>query len=181
MELFISYCHKDEDYAESFQKILSPLVGEGKALSNIWYDRKINVGEEFWDKIDSHLDDSDVICLLLSSDYLSSNSCKKEMNRALERHEKDHVLVIPVVLRPCGWVDEDNRLSKLLGTPKDGKAISTFDNKDELKHLLSYIESKMRLSLLKLINYFWMTQQFFQKPILTKPLYCYQIFLSIQM
>ena len=113
MELFISYCHKDEDYAESFQKILSPLVGEGKALSNIWYDRKINVGEEFWDKIDSHLDDSDVICLLLSSDYLSSNSCKKEMNRALERHEKDHVLVIPVVLRPCGWVDEDNRLSKL--------------------------------------------------------------------
>lgn len=131
MELFISYCHKDEDFAESFQKILSPLVGEGKVLSNIWYDRKINVGEEFWNKIDSHLDDSDVICLLLSSDYLSSNSCKKEMNRALERHEKDHVLVIPVVLRPCGWLDENNRLSKLLGAPKDGKAISTFDNEDE--------------------------------------------------
>lgn len=62
MELFISYSHKDEDYAESFQKNLSPLVGEDKVISKIWHDRKINVGEEFWDKIDFHLDESDIIC-----------------------------------------------------------------------------------------------------------------------
>lgn len=131
MKLFISYSHKDEGLIESFITALSPLVGPERLLSDIWYDRDIKAGDEFWDRINSHLADRDVICLFLSSDYLASKSCVEEMNKALLRHDKEHVLVIPIVLRPCGWLDLNSKLPMLLAAPKDGKAVSSFDDKDE--------------------------------------------------
>lgn len=131
MRLFISYCHKDERYIEKFIKVLAPITGDDKLISDVWYDRNIKTGEEFWDKIDEHLANRDVICLFLSIDYLASASCKKEIHKALERRNRENILVIPVVLKPCGWIDESDELSSILAVPKDAKPISSFENEDE--------------------------------------------------
>ena len=67
--------------------------------------------------------------LLISPDFIYSDYCyEREMKRALERHEKGETRVIPVILRPCDW--RGLPFGKLMATPKDGKAITTWPNID---------------------------------------------------
>lgn len=131
MKLFISYSHKDQAMIQDFITAMSPMKGDGKPLSDIWYDRNITAGDDFWDRINEHLDGKDVICLFISPDYLASRSCKEEMRRALSRRKNENTLVIPVILRPCSWLDESEELSQILAVPTDGTPVSKFNDKDD--------------------------------------------------
>ena len=131
MKVFISYCHKDHDYVSRLIRQLSPITGKDKLISDIWYDRNITAGDDFWDRINEHLDNRDVICLLISPDYIASKSCKEELSRSLKRRDDDGILVIPIILRPCAWLDIDKKLSSILATPTDGKPISKSEDADE--------------------------------------------------
>lgn len=131
MKLFISYSHKDQTMIQDFITAMSPMKGEGKLLSDIWYDRNITAGDDFWDCINEHLDGRDVICLFISPDYLASKSCKEEMHRALSRRKSENILVVPIILRPCSWLDESEDLSKILAVPTDGTPVSKFNDKDD--------------------------------------------------
>lgn len=131
MKVFISYCHKDHDYVSRLIDQLSPITGKDKLISDIWYDRNITAGDDFWDRINEHLDNRDVICLLISPDYIASKSCKEELSRSLKRRDDDGILVIPIILRPCAWLDIDKKLSSILATPTDGKPISIYEDADE--------------------------------------------------
>ena len=87
-------------------------------------------GQEFGEEIDAHLDEADVILLLISSDFLASEYCyQREMKRAMERHEAREAIVIPVILRPCDW--HDTPFGKLQASPKDGIPITKWPNIDE--------------------------------------------------
>ena len=119
LELFISYSHANESKIEDFIKYMSPLTNGDNPLLNIWYDREIKAGDDFWDKIDEHLANRDVICLFLSKEYLASRSCRKEMEKAIERHKIQGVLVIPVILSTCRWSDANSDLSRLLAETSD--------------------------------------------------------------
>ena len=47
---------------------------------------------------------ADIILLLVSSDFLNSDSCYDiEMKRALERHTQGDAKVITIILKPCLW------------------------------------------------------------------------------
>lgn len=71
-----------------------------------------------------------MILLLVSPDFIASDYCyEREMNRALERHQRGDARVIPVILRPCDW--KDLPFGKLLATPKDGRPITKWPNVDE--------------------------------------------------
>lgn len=131
MKLFISYCHADKDYIERFKMQLSAITGDDKLIKDIWYDRDITAGDDFWDRINEHLANRDVICLFISPDYIASKSCKEEMKRALERRADEGILVIPIILRPCPWLDVDSSLSSILAAPTDGKPVSKFDDHDD--------------------------------------------------
>lgn len=123
LKLFISYSHKDETFVTKFLNHLSPLKNNG--LINEWYDRKIETGEEFQNDIDNNLDNADIICLLISDNFLSSNACIKEKNRSLVLKISKGVRVIPIILSPCAWTLH-KELSELLAIPSDGKPVSTF-------------------------------------------------------
>lgn len=131
MKIFISYCHKDQNCISRLIKQLSPITGEDKLIRDIWYDRKITAGDDFWDRINEHLDNRDVICLLISPDYIASKSCIEELKRSLKRRNDEGILVIPIILRPCAWLDIDKKLSSILAAPTDGKPISRFEDADE--------------------------------------------------
>ncbi|MCD6371382.1 MAG: TIR domain-containing protein, partial [Candidatus Aenigmarchaeota archaeon] len=129
LNLFISYSHQDEKpYIEEFKKHLAPLRDNGWVED--WYDRKILPGEDYQSKINNNLEDANIICLFISPNFLSSENCKKEKKRALELRRKKRVSVIPIILSPCGWRDDED-ISKLLALPTDGKPVSSFQNKDE--------------------------------------------------
>lgn len=125
LTLFISYSHNDESLIKEFIKHLAPLENNGTV--NKWYDRKIIAGQDFQNTIDNNLDNADVICLLISSNFLSSTSCLKEKNKAIELYRKKGVSVLPIILSDCGWLD-DQELSPLLALPTDGKPISNFSD-----------------------------------------------------
>ena len=98
LKLFISYSHTDSTYIQRFLTCIDPLK-EQLGL-DVWYDRNIKAGDDFWDEIDKHLADRDIVCLMLSPEYLASKSCKEEMRRALLMHDELGILVLPIPLRP---------------------------------------------------------------------------------
>jgi hypothetical protein len=127
-KVFFSYSHKDEALRDELQKHLSILRRQGSI--EIWHDRGIGAGADFGHDISSHLEDADIILLLVSSDFLDSDYCyDKEMTRAIERCEQGEAIVIPVILRPCSWTGAP--FGKLLATPTDGKPVTKFPSLDD--------------------------------------------------
>ena len=127
IKLFISYSHLDETYIKEFVKHLAPLRDNG--LIEDWFDRKILPGKDFQNEIDNNLKDADIICLMISKNFLSSEACKKEESDALKLMRKKAITVIPTIISPCGWVD-DQDLSNLLALPNDGKPILEYTPAD---------------------------------------------------
>lgn len=131
LKLFISYSHKDENKVNDFITYMAPLATGDNKLLDIWYDRNIKAGDDFWDEIDSHLEDRDIVCLFLSKDYIASGACNREMEKALEMRQKLGILVIPVILSKCRWLEANPNLKKLLAATTDAKEISSFKTEDE--------------------------------------------------
>ncbi len=126
--LFFSYSHKDEELRNELDKHLSILKRQG--IIKVWHDRCITGGSEFDNEISNHLKNSNVILLLVSSDFLASDYCyDKEMTFAMSMHESGKGIVLPVILRPCDW--HNAPFGKLLATPKDGKPVVKFPTLDE--------------------------------------------------
>jgi hypothetical protein len=128
IDIFFSYSHKDEELRNELAAHLSVLRRQG--IIREWHDRKIVAGEEWNGKIGANLDAAGIILLLVSSDFLYSNSCYDvEMTRALERHEKGEARVIPIIVRACEW--QDAPFSKLQALPKDAKPVKSWQDRDE--------------------------------------------------
>ena len=127
-KLFISYSHKDENLIEDFITHVAPL--KNNDILSDWYDRKIETGEEFQKDIDNNLENADIICLMISSNFLASKACLKEKDVALKLRETNGIRVIPIILSPCAWTTH-KELSELLAVPTDGKAVTSFSDKNE--------------------------------------------------
>lgn len=126
--LFYSYSHKDEELRIELEKHLALLRREG--LIEEWHDRKIGAGREWAEAIDQHLLSSRIILLLISADFLASDYCFDiELRAALARHQKGEAFVIPILLRPADW--KSAPFAHLQMLPRDGQAVTTWDNRDE--------------------------------------------------
>jgi len=86
--------------------------------------------EEWAGSIDEHFRTADIILLLISADFLSSNYCYEiEMKTALGRHEAKEARVVPIILRDVDW--HTAPFGKLQALPRDGKPITLWTNRDE--------------------------------------------------
>lgn len=128
LKLFYSYSHKDEKHHEALINHLTLLKREG--LISEWHDRKIVPGQDWSKEIDAHLNEADIVLMLISADFIASEYCYKiEMMKALEQHEKKRCCVIPIMIRPC---DLGNLpICKIHGLPKDMRPVTKWDNQDE--------------------------------------------------
>lgn len=128
VKVFFSYSHKDEPYRESLETHLSIL--KRKNLISEWHDRKIIPGQDWSARIDEELRKSDLIILLVSSDFIASDYCyENEMRTAIELHETKQAIVLPVIIRPCKWMEAP--FASIQALPKEAEAISTWDNEDQ--------------------------------------------------
>ena len=65
---------------------------------------EIGPGNEWRGVVDDHLNTAEIILLLVSPSFLTSNyRYDVEVRQVMERHETDGCKVIPVILRPCVW------------------------------------------------------------------------------
>lgn len=104
LRIFISYSHFDEKYRNALCKHMK--IFERSDIASIWHDRAILPGEEWEGKIDSALNNSDIILLLISSDFVNSKYCWDiELERALQRHSVGEAVVITVLVRPIHGIE----------------------------------------------------------------------------
>ena len=90
----------------------------------------ISAGTNWAEEIDTHLQTSQIILLLVSPDFLYSEYCySKEMMQAIDRHKNGQARVIPVILRPVLW--EGAPFGELQALPKDAKPITIWKTLDE--------------------------------------------------
>lgn len=128
LKAFISYSHQDETLKDELIKHLSPL--KRLNLIDAWHDRKISAGDKWDTAISDALESADIVILLVSIDFINSRYCYEiEMESALERDRKGEVVVIPVIARNCMWKTAE--FYRLQATPTDGKAISSWSDRDE--------------------------------------------------
>jgi replicative DNA helicase len=128
VKVFYSYSHSDESYRKALVTHLSILRRKG--LISEWHDRKIIAGKEWASEINSNIDQSELILLLVSPDFIASDYCYGiEMERAMERHESDKSTVVPIIVRPTDWADTP--FAKLQAIPTDAVPVTTWTNEDE--------------------------------------------------
>lgn len=131
--IFISYAHEDSELRNALGVHLEPMQRLGLAMT--WSDVKINPGQEWNEAILGQLRSADIILMLVSPDSLASDYIwKTELAEALKRQEKGRCRIIPVLLRPCDWVDMP--FAHLEMTPKHPEtnrllAVSTWKDIDE--------------------------------------------------
>lgn len=128
--VFISYSHKDEPWKEKLLVRLRALEQAGRIV--LWHDRKIDAGEKWYPEIESAMAHAAVAVCLISENYLDSEFCaKEEIPYLLERRERDGMILIPILLRPCRWkamkwIKETQML------PRDGKnVVKNFKGKED--------------------------------------------------
>lgn len=126
--LFFSYSHRDEDLRNELEIHLAALKRRG--IIETWHDRRIGAGKDVHNEISEHLENADIILLLVSPYFIASDYCYDvEMARAMQRHESGEARVIPVILHPSDW--QSLPFGSLLATPTDGKPVSKFPNQHD--------------------------------------------------
>lgn len=97
-----------------------------RGVIEIWHDRQIEPGGEWYRSIQAAMNDCDVALLLLSPLFLASRFIQEEeLPRLLQRRKEHGLRVVPIIVRPCLWKNEPV-LSDLQAVPRKNKAVIEF-------------------------------------------------------
>ena len=119
--VFISYSHKDEAWKDRLVTHLGVLQQEG--LLDLWDDRSIGAGGNWYQKIQEAIAKASVAVLLVSADFLTSKFIRsEEIPSLLERKDKEELRIFPVIIKPCAW-KRVKWLARMNLRPKDGRPI----------------------------------------------------------
>ncbi len=146
LTVFISYSHKDEIWKDHLATHLKALHEQG--LVDLWDDRRISAGDDWYEEIQSAIATASIAILMISPDFLTSNFIQnEEVPRFLERNAKEGLRIIPIIVKPCAWL-EIKWLTRFMARPKDGRPLSDGDENQveadlaaiasEVDHLLKH-------------------------------------------
>ncbi len=129
VKIFIAYAHADEAFLRPLRKHLEVLEDDGVS---IWYDGEILPGEGWDASIKTRLKAADIILLLVSIDFLTSDYVKgTELPTALSRHAAGECVVVPVIVRNCLW---QKKLGNLQALPKEAFPVENWSSRDTAYH-----------------------------------------------
>jgi hypothetical protein len=146
----ICCCHSDarEDirYRDYLEKHLSLLIRTRQIT--LWHPGKIQPGDVREQLTAFQIATADVILLLLSADFFSSDLCWEQMGFALIQSIQRRTCIIPILL---SFFDSENSpIAHLEALPKNKKPIKKWRNKDEAIHdvvqSIQSVVAKMRTS-----------------------------------
>ena len=127
MKVFISYAHADKELYKKLEEHLSSLLYSGKIT--IWQYQEIPAGANWEDQINTHLNEADIILLLISASFMASKYCwNKEVQAALQRHKEGTAQVVPIILKPALW--QDTPLGQIQALPRDAKPVTLWGDPD---------------------------------------------------
>jgi hypothetical protein len=92
--VFISYSHRDEGWKD---RLVSHLKALNVEALDIWDDRRIGAGADWFREIQAAMDRAAVAVLLVSADFLTSGFIREtEIPHLLNRRREDGLRVIPL-------------------------------------------------------------------------------------
>lgn len=124
--VFVSYAHKDKEFLDTE---LMPFLEQLKLGEQIelWHDRLIGIGEDWYAEIADRLDEAKVAILLITPEFLASKFCHhEEVPVLLQRARRGEIRVLPLLAEPCLW-DNELWLRRLQIWPRDDNAVSEND------------------------------------------------------
>lgn len=97
IKIFYSYSHDDNKLRKKLDNHLA-FLRRDRITS--WYDGEIIAGKDLDKSIQKELSEADIILLLVSSSFLSSFYCYEvEMKAAMNRHENETAVIVPVFIK----------------------------------------------------------------------------------
>jgi TIR domain len=128
LTLFYSYADadKDEELRNELEKHLN-LLQRQRIIAG-WHRHKIVPGSNKNQVSEEQLSSVQIILLLISPDFLASDACHTEMQRALQRHLANQAHVIPLLMRPVDW--EQAPFAHLQVLPRDGRPVTIWSDRD---------------------------------------------------
>lgn len=128
LDLFISYSEDDERFKKELETHLVMLRRDGTIRP--WHSQQTEAGLEAGNEIGSHIDQSQIILLLISPSFLASeNQYEKEMVHAMARHASGAARVVPILIRSADM--GETPFSKLQSLPRSHQPIDKASNRDE--------------------------------------------------
>lgn len=128
LKIFSAYAFEDEGLQKSLEMHLAVLRrNQGYTIG--WSKNNIGPGKDLEAEIDRNLETSDIILLLISVYFFTSEQCCKQMNRALEIHQSGEARVVPIILRSCIW--KRTQIGKLQVLPRNEIPIIQWKDRDQ--------------------------------------------------
>ena len=126
-QIFVSYSHHDGEHLARLKVHLRPF--ERKGLVELWSDAKIKAGDLWRDEIREAIDKSAVAILLVSADFLASDFIsEEELPPLLDLAATNGLVVMPVVLKPCAFLENESISRYQAINPADRPLISLDEN-----------------------------------------------------
>ena len=131
IKIFFSYAVASSADRMLFERLMKHLsILRRQQLIDQWYDSAISAGSEITQTIKAHLQDAQIIVLLLSAEFIASDRCyDQEMQLALELSNAGSARLIPVILFPTEW--EMLPLQRYSPLPANGTAVSRWRDREE--------------------------------------------------
>lgn len=156
LRLFYSYSAQDERWREELETHLRLLTRQG--LIDDWHAGRIEAGSEWAPQLAAELQRADIILLLVSANFLSSDHCYgTELMRALARHAEKSAHVVPVLLRSVDLTGAPFDGLTLL--PENAKPVSEWLHRDQawtnvaqgirriVEHLMHHVDGTVKEAL----------------------------------
>jgi hypothetical protein len=126
--VFISYSHKDEEWKDHLLRHLG--IAQKQELFDVWDDRRIEGGEDWFDAITNAIDAGCIGILLVSTNSLTSDFIlKEEVTRLLDKRDARKLRLYPIIIKPCNWKAVE-WLKKMNLRPVDGRPLGLTRNNE---------------------------------------------------
>lgn len=121
VKIFLAYAPQDESLVDRLETHLRPL--QRQVLIETWDDRNLQPGMNWKKEIDKHLEASQIILFLVSTDFLKSDTFNNvEIKPALERYKRGEARVIPIMIRSVSW--QETPFHDLKPLPTNGEPVT---------------------------------------------------------
>lgn len=156
INLYFSFVEEDEKYLKDLETSFE-MLRKSDGLYD-WSCKKLIPGSDREEITKEKIQESDIILLLVSSDFLASKyHFNVEVQQAMKMHAERKATVIPIIVRHCDWRHESSPIRNLQPLPKGGHPISQVEEKDgiyneitqELKQIIKTIREKKEHNLIK--------------------------------
>ena len=130
-KIFISYSKDDLAMVNKFIEHLSALQLDGKVAH--WYCTELIAGGNWNDDIQSHFDQSDIVCFMVSPNLMKTKYIHEyEIKKAFERKKTDtDFKIVPIILDFGEWTTKEKNLGQFTALPYTAKPVASFKNQNE--------------------------------------------------